>query len=28
LALLTLNQGVAVSPQDKRQFGIRTSINF
>jgi iron complex outermembrane recepter protein len=28
LALLTFNQGVAVSPQDKRQFGLRTSINF
>ncbi|MBL8627981.1 MAG: TonB-dependent receptor [Rhodospirillaceae bacterium] len=28
LAGLTLNQGVAVTPQNKRQFGIRTAIEF
>ncbi|MBL8644229.1 MAG: TonB-dependent receptor [Rhodospirillaceae bacterium] len=28
LAGLTLNQGVAVTPQNKRQFGLRTSIEF
>lgn len=28
LAALTLNQGVAVTPQNKRQFGLRTSIEF
>jgi len=28
LAGLTLNQGIAVSPQSKRQFGLRTSLNF
>ncbi|MDX2225036.1 MAG: TonB-dependent receptor [Rhodospirillaceae bacterium] len=28
LAGLTLNQGIAVTAQDKRQFGIRTSIDF
>jgi iron complex outermembrane receptor protein len=28
LALLTRVQGVAVSPQNKRQFGIRSSIDF
>jgi iron complex outermembrane receptor protein len=28
LALLTFNQGVAVTPQNKRQFGLRTSIEF
>jgi len=28
LAGLTLNQGVAVTPQNKRQFGIRSSIDF
>jgi iron complex outermembrane receptor protein len=28
LAGLTLNQGVAVTPQNKRQIGIRTSLDF
>ncbi len=28
LAGLTLNQGVAVTPQNKRQIGLRTSIDF
>ena len=28
LALLTSRQGIAVSPQNKRQFGLRTSIDF
>jgi len=28
LALLTRAQGIAVSPQNKRQFGLRTSIDF
>ncbi|MSO97433.1 MAG: hypothetical protein EXR11_04320 [Rhodospirillaceae bacterium] len=28
LALLTRAQGIAVSPQNKRQFGLRTSLDF
>ncbi len=28
ISLGTFNQGAAVSPQDKRQFGLRTSIEF